>query len=65
VTAWPNAAVSRSASAALRTLPNTWKPRFVSTWATAQPIPVDTPVTTTDFLVWPLMVSLPFGLEGA
>src|SRR5215831_14534668 len=45
--ALPNSAESRSASAFLRTLPNTRKPRAIRTLVVPQPIPVDVPVTTT------------------
>ena len=59
VTASPNAATRRSASALFRTPANTWSPRWVSTWVTAQPMPVEAPVTTTDLRAW-AMCSLPF-----
>ena len=44
----PNSAFNRSASACLRTLPNTRNPRPSSNFAVAQPMPVDAPVMTTD-----------------
>src|SRR6187399_1948726 len=44
----PNSCDRRSASACLRTLPNTWKPLAVSTLTQPQPMPVEAPVTTTD-----------------
>ncbi len=43
----PSSACSRSASACLRTLPKTRKPFAVITLAIPQPMPVETPVTTT------------------
>jgi hypothetical protein len=45
--AGPNSAASRSASAFLRTLPKTRKPRAIKTLAVPQPMPVEVPVTTT------------------
>src|SRR6185437_10334994 len=50
VTLAPNSLVSRSASAGLRTLPKTWKPAAVRTFTQPQPMPVEAPVTTTEFL---------------
>ena len=47
----PNSPLRRSASACLRTLPKTRKPRSSSSFAQAQPMPVDAPVMTTD-LMW-------------
>ncbi len=47
----PNSPFRRSASACLRTLPKTRKPRSSSSFAQAQPMPVDAPVMTTD-LMW-------------
>src|SRR5271166_4602239 len=46
----PNSRSSRSASSFFRTLPKTRKPAWVSTFAQPQPMPVETPVTTTDFM---------------
>src|SRR5271154_1228361 len=46
----PNSFDNRSAAASLRTLPKTRKPPAISTLTQPQPIPVDTPVTTTDFI---------------
>src|SRR5258708_3101841 len=43
-----SSAFTRSASACLRTLPNTRKPCPISTFAAAWPMPVDVPVMTTD-----------------
>ena len=50
----PNSLLSRSASAGLRTLPNTRNPRSSSSFAVAQPMPVDAPVMTTDRMRGPL-----------
>ena len=47
----PNSLLRRSASACLRTLPNTRKPRSSNILALAQPMPVDAPVMTTDLMV--------------
>src|SRR5262245_51847515 len=47
VNAGPNSRASRSASAALRTLPKTRKPSATRTFAAPHPMPVDAPVTTT------------------
>ena len=44
----PNSRRRRSASACLRTLPNTRNPRSNSSFVVAQPMPVDAPVMTTD-----------------
>ena len=44
-------AFRRSASACLRTLPKTRKPRSSNSFAVAQPMPVDAPVMTTDFMI--------------
>jgi hypothetical protein len=52
----PNSLVRRSASAGLRTLPNTRKPRSSSSFDVAQPMPVDAPVMTTDCMVGSLMI---------
>ena len=49
----PNSPLRRSASACLRTLPKTRKPRSSSSFAVAQPMPVDAPVMTTDFMIGP------------
>src|ERR1700728_2433522 len=46
----PNSFCSRSASACLRTEPNTRNPLETRTFVVPQPIPVDTPVTTTSLL---------------
>src|SRR6202795_813225 len=46
----PNSLLRRSPSACLRTLPNTRNPRSSSNFAVAQPMPVDAPVMTTDFM---------------
>src|SRR5580692_5052320 len=46
----PNSLCKRSASACLRTEPNTRNPFETSTFVVPQPIPVDTPVTTTSLL---------------
>src|ERR1700719_5271978 len=45
-----NSLCKRSASACLRTEPNTRNPFEISTFVVPQPIPVDTPVTTTSLL---------------
>jgi len=50
VKAAPNSALRRSASTFFRTLPNTWKPFAVRTFTQPQPIPVEAPVTTMDFI---------------
>src|ERR1700689_4167031 len=49
----PNSFCRRSASTCLRTVPNTRNPFETSTFVVPQPIPVETPVTTT---------SLPFAI---
>src|ERR1700691_982166 len=46
----PNSLCRRSASACLRTEPNTRNPFETSTFVAPQPIPVETPVTTTSLL---------------
>src|SRR6204780_1568584 len=46
----PNSLCKRSASACWRTEPNTRKPFETSTFVVPQPIPVETPVTTTSLL---------------
>src|ERR1700721_3092798 len=46
----PNSFCNRSASACLRTEPNTRNPFEIRTFVVPQPIPVDTPVTTTSLL---------------
>src|ERR1700686_888334 len=46
----PNSICKRSASACLRTEPNTRNPFEISTFVVPQPIPVETPVTTTSLL---------------
>src|ERR1700684_3020105 len=46
----PNSFCKRSASACLRTEPNTRNPFATSTFVVPQPIPVETPVTTTSLL---------------
>src|ERR1700677_723621 len=46
----PNSLCTRSASACLRTEPNTRNPFETSTFVVPQPIPVETPVTTTSLL---------------
>src|SRR5471032_357816 len=46
----PNSLCKRSASACLRTEPNTRNPFETRTFVLPQPIPVDTPVTTTSLL---------------
>src|ERR1700692_1049865 len=46
----PNSVCKRSASACLRTEPNTRNPFETSTFVVPQPIPVKTPVTTTSLL---------------
>src|SRR6202050_1003749 len=46
----PNSLCKRSASACLRTEPNTRNPFEIRTFVVPQPIPVDTPVTTTSLL---------------
>src|SRR5271170_7249414 len=46
----PNSLCKRSASVCLRTEPNTRNPFEISTFAVPQPIPVETPVTTTSLL---------------
>src|SRR6202047_4271426 len=46
----PNSFCKRSASACLRTEPNTRNPFETSTFVVPQPIPVETPVTTTSLL---------------
>jgi len=52
----PNSRFKRSASASLRTLPNTRNPRSSRSFAVAQPIPVDAPVMTTDCMVGPFNI---------
>src|SRR5208282_3362341 len=47
----PNSLCKRSASACLRTEPNTRNPFETRTFVVPQPIPVETPVTTTSLLV--------------
>jgi hypothetical protein len=47
----PNYFCKRSASACLRTEPNTRNPFETSTFVVPQPIPVETPVTTTSLLL--------------
>src|ERR1700733_6082763 len=47
----PNSPCKRSASACLRTEPNTRNPFETSTFVVPQPIPVETPVTTTSLLL--------------
>src|SRR5580704_18118855 len=47
---FPNSLCKRSASAGLRTEPNTRNPFETSTFVVPQPIPVETPVTTTSLL---------------
>ena len=54
----PNSLLRRSASACLRTLPNTRKPRSSSSFALAQPMPVDAPVMTTDLMSQALVSGL-------
>src|SRR5260370_16496202 len=46
----PKSPCKRSASACLRTEPNTRNPFETSTFVVPQPIPVETPVTTTSLL---------------
>src|SRR3984893_15993226 len=46
----PHSRCKRSASACLRTEPNTRNPFETSTFVVPQPIPVETPVTTTSLL---------------
>src|SRR3984957_6400578 len=46
----PNSVCKRSASACLRTEPNTRNPFETRIFVVPQPIPVDTPVTTTSLL---------------
>src|ERR1700689_4086547 len=46
----PNSFCKRSASACLRTEPNTRSPFETSTFVVPQPMPVETPVTTTSLL---------------
>src|SRR5258708_9658706 len=46
----PNSLLKRSASACLLTEPNTRNPFETSTFVVPQPIPVETPVTTTSLL---------------
>src|SRR2546425_3793460 len=46
----PNSLCKRTASACLRTEPNTRNPFETSTFVVPQPIPVETPVTTTSLL---------------
>src|ERR1700679_2875066 len=46
----PNSLCKRSASICLRTEPNTRNPFETSTFVVPQPIPVETPVTTTSLL---------------
>src|SRR5580692_9431526 len=46
----PNSFCKRSASACLRTEPNTRNPFEIRTFVVPQPSPVDTPVTTTSLL---------------
>ena len=48
----PNSFDSRSASHCLRTPPKTWNPLPINTLTLPQPMPVDAPVTTTDFIEW-------------
>src|SRR5580693_5535525 len=48
---FPNSLCKRSASACLRTEPNTRNPFEISTFVVPQPIPVETPVTTTSLLL--------------
>src|SRR6202453_1984108 len=48
--ALPNSLCRRSASACLRTEPNTRNPFETRIFVVPQPIPVDTPVTTTSLL---------------
>src|SRR5690348_8063522 len=55
----PSSFESRSASAGLRTLPKTLKPCAMRTFAAPWPIPVDAPVTTTDFIALLLVGLLP------
>src|ERR1700733_1834337 len=50
----PNSLCKRSASACLRTEPNTRNPFETSTFVVPQPIPVETPVTTTSLLLFPI-----------
>src|SRR2546430_4120142 len=52
----PNSRFSRSASTSLRTLPNTRNPRSSSSFAVAQPIPVEAPVMTTDCIIGPFNI---------
>src|SRR5712692_7217767 len=47
---FPNSLCKRSASACFRTEPNTRNPFETSTFVVPQPIPVETPVTTTSLL---------------
>src|SRR5580658_1930345 len=47
---FPNSFCKRSASACLRTEPNTRNPFEIRTFVVPQPIPVETPVTTTSLL---------------
>src|ERR1700674_1602579 len=47
---FPNSFCKRSASACLRTEPNTRNPLEIRTFVVPQPIPVETPVTTTSLL---------------
>src|ERR1700691_2564724 len=46
----PNSVCKRSASSCLRTEPNTRNPFETSTFVVPQPIPLETPVTTTSLL---------------
>jgi hypothetical protein len=43
----------------LRTLPNTRKERASKSFAVAQPMPVDAPVMTTDFMTLPARAIFP------
>jgi hypothetical protein len=56
----PNSPFSLSASAYLRTLPNTRKPLSRSNFAVAQPMPVDAPVMTTDFMMLASPLARPY-----
>src|SRR5260370_9311611 len=58
----PNSFCKRSASACLRTEPNTRNPFETSTFVVPQPIPVETPVTTTSLVL--AMASLLCGDPG-
>src|ERR1700677_3006803 len=48
---FPNSLCKRSASTGFRTEPNTRNPFEISTFVVPQPIPVETPVTTTSLLL--------------